>query len=130
MTQPTGTPGQDEPVPGGPAVSAMPLGSGRAQPFPNEEDIQRPSLSKGFYARSWDKFRTDRLSMAAGFGLGIVLLITLLGPIYAEHIMHTSPEEIRRTPDGRVAVLQPPSSEFPLGTDGLGRDALTRLLYA
>jgi peptide/nickel transport system permease protein len=33
-------------------------------------------------------------------------------------------------PDGRVAVLQPPGERFLLGTDDLGRDALTRLLYA
>src|SRR5438445_12980003 len=127
MTQLTGTPGQEEPVPGGAAASSVRLSDSQHRlPVNSDDDIQRPSLSKGFYARAWDKFRTDRLSMAAAFGLGIVVLITLLGPIYAEHIMHTSPEEIRRMPDGRVAVLQPPSSEFPLGTDGLGRDALTR----
>jgi peptide/nickel transport system permease protein len=35
-----------------------------------------------------------------------------------------------RDPDGRFAILKPPGPGFPLGTDDLGRDALTRLLYA
>jgi peptide/nickel transport system permease protein len=35
-----------------------------------------------------------------------------------------------RTPEGRIATLQPPGAGYPLGTDDLGRDNLTRLLYA
>src|SRR5438270_8686475 len=35
-----------------------------------------------------------------------------------------------RTPDGRIAILQPPGPGYPLGTDDLGRDVLTRLLFA
>ena len=35
-----------------------------------------------------------------------------------------------RTPEGRIATLQPPGPNYPLGTDDVGRDVLTRLLYA
>ncbi|MGH2371378.1 MAG: ABC transporter permease, partial [Chloroflexota bacterium] len=62
--------------------------------------------------------------------LGVIVLITLLTPPIATHLLHTSPEEMVRGPDGRFAVLQPPGAGYPLGTDDLGRDVLTRLLYA
>lgn len=61
--------------------------------------------------------------------LGIIVL-TLLAPLIAEQILHTTPDEMVRDPNGRFAILRPPGEGFPLGTDDLGRDALTRLLYA
>src|SRR5262249_23644733 len=48
----------------------------------------------------------------------------------ASQILHTSPEEFLRTPEGRIAILQPPGPDYLLGTDEVGRDNLTRLLYA
>src|SRR5699024_3261329 len=42
----------------------------------------------------------------------------------------TTPDEFMRTPEGRIATLQPPGPGYPLGTDDVGRDNLTRLLYA
>jgi peptide/nickel transport system permease protein len=35
-----------------------------------------------------------------------------------------------RGANGRIATLQPPGPGYPLGTDDLGRDVLTRLLFA
>lgn len=50
----------------------------------------------------------------------IVLVISILGPVLAPH----NPEEMF----GRYR-LSPPSADFVLGTDHLGRDILSRLLY-
>jgi peptide/nickel transport system permease protein len=47
-----------------------------------------------------------------------------------EVVLGTNPDTILRTPDERIAILQPPGPGYPLGTDDVGRDALTRLLYA
>ena len=45
-------------------------------------------------------------------------------------MLHTDPAQFMRTPAGRIATLQPPGPNYPLGTDDVGRDVLTRLLYA
>ncbi|MEA2638794.1 MAG: peptide/nickel transport system permease protein [Chloroflexota bacterium] len=93
-----------------------------------DDDLRRPS--RGFYARAWRTFRRDPVSLAASAVLGVIVLITLTAPAIAGLVLHSSPEEIMRTPDGRIAILQPPGPGYPLGTDDLGRDVLTRLMFA
>lgn len=107
------------------SVSAVPRLGVSASPA----DELRP-VTLGFYGRAWVKFRRDPVSMAAAAGLAIIVAITLLAPFVAAAILHTTPEEMVRAPDGRFAILQPPGPGYPLGTDDLGRDVLTRLLYA
>src|SRR5947209_3357577 len=68
--------------------------------------------SRGYYRRAWDKLRHDPVSIAAAVGLGIIVLITILAPFIAQNVLHRTPEEIMRTPDGRIAVLQPPGPEY------------------
>jgi peptide/nickel transport system permease protein len=83
------------------------------------------------YARAWHKLRGDPVTIAAAFGLAAIIVVTLLAPNIASDILHTNPDEMMRDPEtGRFAILKPPGGAFLLGTDDLGRDALTRLLYA
>lgn len=90
--------------------------------------VRRPSRS--FLSNSVDRFRHDVVSMFA-LGLFLVILaITLCSPLIATYILGTTPDAFMRTPEGRIATLQPPGPNYPLGTDELGRDNLTRLLYA
>jgi peptide/nickel transport system permease protein len=100
------------------------------QPRPTLSSPGQVARSQGFYGRAWAKFRRDRLSVAAGTMLSVIILITLLAPWIAENLLHTTPETMMRDPSGRFAVLKPPGPGYLLGTDDLGRDALTRLLYA
>jgi peptide/nickel transport system permease protein len=97
---------------------------------PAEETDQPERQSVGFYTRAWRKVRGDPVTIVAACILGVIVIITVLAPFIAEHILHRTPEEMVRQADGRFAILQPPSATYPLGTDDLGRDALTRLLYA
>ncbi|MDE7064698.1 MAG: ABC transporter permease, partial [Desulfovibrionaceae bacterium] len=56
-------------------------------------------------------------------GLGIVLIMSLaalMAPLLAPY----DPTELHLD-----HILQAPSAQFPLGTDALGRDVLSRLLY-
>ena len=57
-------------------------------------------------------------------GLSIILLITMLG-VFAPLVTWHSPTE-----QNLLSTLQGPSLSHPLGTDDLGRDVLTRLVYA
>lgn len=71
-------------------------------------------------ARFWRAFRRNRIAL---LGLIIVILMAL-GAIFAEVIAPYDPIEPHYTDR-----LQPPSANFSLGTDELGRDLLSRLLY-
>ena len=88
----------------------------------------RPSRS--FLSSSLRRFVADRLSMAALVLFAVIALLTLVAPLLATYVLGTSPDALLRTPEGRIATLQPPGPNYPLGTDELGRDSLTRLLYA
>jgi peptide/nickel transport system permease protein len=83
------------------------------------------------YARALHKLRGDPVTIAAAIGLAAIITVTLLAPTIAADLLHTSPDEMMRDPTtGRFAILKPPGGAFLLGTDDLGRDSLTRLLYA
>jgi len=97
-----------------------------AEPVPLRS--RRPA--HGFFSSSLRRFAHDPLSVAALFVFLLIVLMTVLAPWLAASVLHTSPEAFMRTPDGRIATLQPPGPGYPLGTDELGRDNLTRLLYA
>jgi len=73
----------------------------------------------------WNAFRENR---GAVLGLAVVVLIALLG-IFAPLVAPHSPIE-----QFRAHVQQPPvwaggGWEFPFGTDAVGRDVLSRLIY-
>jgi peptide/nickel transport system permease protein len=68
--------------------------------------------------------------VAALIVLTLIAGMSAAAPLVADTILHTSPERFLRTPAGRIATLQPPGPGYPLGTDDLGRDVLTRLLFA
>jgi peptide/nickel transport system permease protein len=63
------------------------------------------------------------------FGALIILffgVIGLLAPWLAPHPMW----DTLRDGAGKMAILRPPSMEFPLGTSALGRDILSQMIYA
>jgi peptide/nickel transport system permease protein len=63
------------------------------------------------------------------FGAVVILFFGLVGlfaPVLAPHDPWTS----LTTLDGRLAILRPPSLEFPLGTTMMGRDILSQMIYA
>lgn len=62
----------------------------------------------------------DRTAMLGAALLAAVFLMAILAPLLAPH----DPSALDAT-----RRLEPPSAEFPLGTDHLGRDVLSRLLY-
>ncbi len=86
--------------------------------------------SRGFWASAWHRFRHDRVSMVALVLLAVVVAVSLAAPWLAENVLRTDPDRFVRTAEGRIAKLQPPAPGYLLGTDDVGRDVLTRLLYA
>lgn len=70
---------------------------------------------------SWLPLPGDYPRLTVG---GLVLLVLVASAVFAPLITHTSPTE-QHLKD----IFHPPGSAYPLGTDQLGRDVLSRALY-
>ena len=70
--------------------------------------------------RMWRKFRGNRLALA---GLAVVVIIGLLG-VLAPWLPLPGPNVTHFT-----QAFHPPSAAHPFGTDDLGRDILSRVIY-
>ena len=73
-------------------------------------------------ARAWRLFRSSRSGMA---GL-VILLLFILVAVFAPVLADPEGLEVTKATGG---VLEPPSSEFWLGTDDNGRSVLTQLIW-
>lgn len=82
--------------------------------------------SRSFYRRAWNRFKKNKLAL---LGLCIITLLALLA-IFAPLASPYDPLISVRNELGLTNVLAPPSSEHWLGTDQLGRDILSRMIYA
>ena len=70
-------------------------------------------------SRFWRSFAQNRLAVAGLVVLALVVLASLVGPVVSPYDP-TEQDVLNR--------LQPPSWSHPMGTDELGRDAMTRIL--
>ena len=79
---------------------------------------------------AWARFRRDPVAIAALSVLVLIAAVSTAAPLLADGVLHSDPDRFVRTSSGRIATLQPPGPAYLLGTDDLGRDVLTRLLFA
>ena len=84
------------------------------------ETAMRSRASEGIYRNALRRFLRHRLAIAGGTFLLLVILAAVFAPLIAPH----DPEEVFWD-----AIRSPPSSDFWLGTDGIGRDILSRLIF-
>lgn len=68
----------------------------------------------------WSRFRTNRFAMAGALLIAFLFLISLLAPVITPY----GPDDL-----DLYHVLMPPSGAHWFGTDDLGRDVLTRIIY-
>lgn len=83
----------------------------------------RPHAAGG--GRAWRQFRRHRLAVVSAGVLAVLAALALLAPVIAPY----DPYDLAIGPDGRIAFAAPPSGSFLLGTDSVGRDVLSRLIY-
>lgn len=69
---------------------------------------------------------SDRLG---GFG-AVVIALAMLVAIFGPWLIPHDPYESLKMADGRMAILQAPCAEFPLGTTNLARDLLSQMIVA
>jgi peptide/nickel transport system permease protein len=58
-----------------------------------------------------------------------VLALLLLAAIFAPWLAPHDPYDLAIGPAGEIAFAAPPDATFPLGTDAVGRDVASRLIY-
>jgi peptide/nickel transport system permease protein len=68
----------------------------------------------------WKRFKKNKLAVAGG----VIVLALFILAILAPSISPYNPNDIDRT-----QILEPPGSKHPLGTDDLGRDVLSRMIW-
>ena len=73
-----------------------------------------------FYQVFWARFRTNRFAITGGVVVIFLFLLSFLAP----YITPYGPNDL-----DLFHVLMPPSSGHWFGTDDLGRDVLTRMIY-
>jgi peptide/nickel transport system permease protein len=75
------------------------------------------------WKRSWRRFTSRPMSVAGLAIIVLVILVAVFAPLVAPYPAHAG----KFTDFGNA--LQPPSLDHPLGTDQVGRDVLSRILF-
>jgi peptide/nickel transport system permease protein len=80
---------------------------------------------KGTWQEVWERFRKDKFAVAGLVAIGILVFVAIAAPWIAPHNPTTQYD------DGLTMKGMPvgSSAKFWLGTDTLGRDLLSRLMY-
>ncbi len=82
--------------------------------------LRKQSQSRSLYSDALRRFRRNRIALAGLIVLILLILIAIFAPLLALH---------DPTQQYLNHKLEPPNSFFPLGTDNLGRDAYSRMIY-
>ena len=68
----------------------------------------------------WKRFRRNKLAVAGGIIVAFLFFVAILAPLFSPY----GPNDI-----DRKHILEPPGIQHPLGTDDLGRDVLSRMIW-
>ena len=68
----------------------------------------------------WKRFSRNKLAVAGGIIVAVLFLVAILAPLVSPY----DPNDI-----DRKHILEPPGIQHPLGTDDLGRDVLSRMIW-
>ncbi len=82
------------------------------------EQISRPSVS--YWRDAWRRLKRDKLAMFGIICVAIIAIAAIAGPYLSPYDYETA---------DFMSIDQRPSAQHWLGTDGLGRDLLVRILY-
>ena len=83
--------------------------------------------SRGLWSDAWRRLRRNKAAVAGLIYLGVMVLVAIFGPLVAPHDPNEIPfDAFANTPP---VWMDGGSWEYPLGTDSLARDNLSRLLY-
>lgn len=82
----------------------------------------RPAQS--YWAESWERLRGNRIGLGAGVLLAVLAAIAIAAPLFSAFLTHFQPQSVNLD-----ITFRPPGNPHWLGTDELGRDTLTRIIW-
>jgi ABC-type dipeptide/oligopeptide/nickel transport system permease subunit len=112
------TPGSGTSVTTGPRALADP--DGVRAPSPLAAEAAAASASSSLFRDGWRRLRRNKLAMAGGVVIALLCLVAIFADVLA-------PLPYTKTNFGRLN--EAPTRDYPLGTDQLGRDLLSRMIY-
>lgn len=74
---------------------------------------------------TWKRFKRNKLALFGAITLLVLILLALFAPLVAPYDPYTSTKNAQ----GKLDVLAPPSGDHLFGTDKLGRDIFSRIIY-
>ncbi len=74
--------------------------------------------------RTWDRFKTHRLAFVSWLVLLTLLTLSFSAPLFSKYVTRYEMSQVDLS-----ASFKPISLKHPFGTDELGRDVFTRILY-
>jgi peptide/nickel transport system permease protein len=93
-------------------------------------ELDRESLAKvkeeSYIRIVWNRFRRHKLALVSMF----VLIVIILACAFASVIAPYNPTISQKDASGTILKNAPPSLTYIMGTDEIGRDVFSRLLYA
>ncbi len=87
--------------------------------------IVPPRDTSGYWRSAWERLRHDRAALIGGFIVIALATVALLAPVIAPY----DPNQRFRDGLGDLGQPLPAGGKFLLGTDGIGRDLLSRLIW-
>ncbi len=93
-------------------------------------ELEREALAtvkeENYWAVIFKRFRKHKLAVGGAFVLIVILLACALAPWVAPY----NPTSLNKDENGAIYRNAPPSLKFLMGTDSIGRDVFSRLLFA
>jgi peptide/nickel transport system permease protein len=89
----------------------------------------RAIRGRGPWRLAWERLHRDRVAMGSLVVILLIVAMALLAPVLAAITGHGPDEQFRTTGLSPSGLPMPPSREFWLGTDDLGRDLAVRIAY-
>lgn len=84
--------------------------------------LSKQVAPRSYWSMAWTRFKRNRVAV----GALVVLMVLTLSAILAPFVAPYPPNAISLSPD---MLLQSPSAQHLLGTDELGRDTFSRIMY-
>jgi len=112
-------PERPELIPGG--LQPLPVLSGTAESL---TPLVGETIARTPWQIAWRRFKRHKLAIAGLVTLVVLVILALAAPLIARYVTHTTYSKIDLT-----SALKAPSAAHWFGTDNIGRDMFTRVLY-
>src|SRR5262245_37157135 len=101
----------------------------RAPDFDGKGDMSYEIRGRGPWRLAFERLRRDHWAIVAALSIICVMLVAIFAPVIAEFARHTPEAQFREEGLSVSGIPVGPNRVFLLGTDGLGRDVLVRIVY-